>query len=225
VKPVAVDDELARLWAARAEDAAAGANCPEAARLWEGLRGELPVDERRSLVNHIGDCAACAEAWRLGHALQEEVQAELGPAVVPSQSAARPGLTVPRWAYALAAGVVVLLGLVIWRASPGPRPGESAYRTAEDAPLRSVVTSRVLPRGDCVLRWTPAATGARYSLLVTDERLTVIVRRQDLAEAEARLPPERLVELPAGAKLLWRVEALLPDGGRIVSSTFVNRIE
>ena len=39
------------------------------------------------------------------------------------------------------------------------------------------------------------------------------------------VPPEKLVSVPAGAKLLWRVEAVTPDGARAGSATFVSRLE
>jgi hypothetical protein len=60
---------------------------------------------------------------------------------------------------------------------------------------------------------------------VTDEDLNGVADGQDLDSEQFIVPEKALGALPTGARLLWRVEAFLPDGRRRASPTFVNRLE
>jgi hypothetical protein len=60
---------------------------------------------------------------------------------------------------------------------------------------------------------------------VATDGLEPVADARGLSAPEYLVPPERLASLPAGTKLLWRVEAVAPGGARLVSGTFVSRLE
>ncbi|MFP2912187.1 hypothetical protein ACLESD_45640, partial [Pyxidicoccus sp. 3LFB2] len=103
--------------------------------------------------------------------------------------------------------------------TPTVRGGDTlavVSRLPEDAPL---------PRADCVLRWSEGPEGTRWTLQLSSEDLSLVHRADSLAKSEYRVPAEVLAPLPAGTKLLWQVEARLPDGRVQRSATFVNRLQ
>ncbi|HJQ75218.1 MAG TPA: hypothetical protein VJ814_10040 [Gaiellaceae bacterium] len=96
--------------------------------------------------------------------------------------------------------------------------------TAPDAIRSAIADGAELPRAAFVLRWTPGPPGTRYSVYVTDERLTVIVKAVNLEATELRVGEEKLSALPAQARVLWQVRAIFPDGTPVATQTFVARI-
>jgi hypothetical protein len=93
-----------------------------------------------------------------------------------------------------------------------------------------VVTSLVpgdtpLPRSEFLLQWTPAAEGSRYQIRVTAEDLQVVATATDLTATRFVVPSAQLTALPDGASVFWQVDALLPTGERITSTTFVARVK
>jgi hypothetical protein len=118
---------------------------------------------------------------------------------------------------------VVLLALPLamrWRRDPGP----PAMR-AQDAPaLRSLLPpAAALPRAACVLRWTDL--GARYSVSVLSKDLRPLAAADGLERPEYTVPAAALEPVPTGGEIVWSVEARWPDGRRLVSPTFVSRLE
>ena len=211
-------DRLRRAFASL-ESRAPGPGCPEPERLWAAARGELPADVVRPMVLHLVDCGACAEAWRLAREV-EPLRAQ-PPAVV-----ARPARGRPSWTFwgALAAGMTVALAASVVLHQPSERtPG---FREGTRIDIRSLVPEGdALPRTGCVLRWSPGPEGTTYNLQVATERLEKISEARGLTSAAYQVPPQALGSLPSGAKLLWRVEAVAPDGARATSATFVSRVE
>ena len=216
-----IDLELDRLQRAFAslEGRSPGPGCPEPERLWSAARGELPAHVVRPLVLHLVECGACAEGWRLAR--------EVEPRLVPAPAvAARPVPARPSWTFwgALAAGMTVALAAsVVLHQQPERTPG---FREGTRNDIRSLVPeSDALPRDRCVLRWSPGPEGTTYNLQVATERLEKISEARGLTSAAYQVPPPVLASLPSGAKLLWRVEAVAPDGARATSATFVARVE
>ena len=215
------DFELDRLRRAFAslEGRAPGPGCPEPERLWSAARGELPAEVVRSLVGHLVECGACAEAWRL--ALEVEPRAAQ-PSAVASRPAP-PRLSRIGWG-ALAAGMTVALAASVVLRQPPERPPGFREGTRND--IRSLISEKeALPRARCVLRWSPGPEGTTYNLQVATERLEKVSEARGLTAAAYQVSPRALGSLSSGAKLLWRVEAVAPDGARVTSATFVARVE
>src|SRR5689334_24928550 len=79
------DDELSRLrtaFTAPVPAAWSPESCPEPDRIWEAVRGELPPDEIREIVDHVAVCASCAEDWRIAAEFERESQSQEREAVV-----------------------------------------------------------------------------------------------------------------------------------------------
>jgi hypothetical protein len=60
-----VDARLREAFASLSRNVTFTAACPAPERLWAGARGELTPAEVPTLVSHVADCGACAEAWRI----------------------------------------------------------------------------------------------------------------------------------------------------------------
>jgi hypothetical protein len=99
-------------------------------------------------------------------------------------------------------------------------------RAGEEIAIRSLVPeSAPLPREACVLKWSEPAGGARYTVRVGTEDLSPVARAENLDRAEYTVPAKDLERIPPASVLVWRVEAVLPDGRRIASPGFRNRLE
>jgi hypothetical protein len=223
------DQELARLRAAFTAPAVAPPateDCPSPETIWAAVRGELPPQALREVVDHTARCAACAEDWRLAVEVnrQSTAQEERAPGDLPANVVVgRFG----RWravaaAAALAAGLLV--GVGIYREAFVP--GQSTYREPQQSQMRSLVApGQALPRQDAVLRWTPLAGAASYDVSVSTEDLKPVASAHGQTAAAYRLPQEALAALPPGTKLLWLVEAVFPDGHRVTSPTFTTPLQ
>ena len=210
-------ERLRQAFARLAEHAVPRDDCPRPEVLWAAVHGERPPDEVHRLVAHTAECGACAEAWRLARDLRGT---EAGPAVDPATSPAATWWG--SWAsLAAAAGVAAVAFSAVWRLS-GP-----AVERAPAAPtLRALpADNQRLPRGRAVLRWTPGPPGSRYDVQVATADLRILTRARGLDVPELALPAAALAALPHGARVVWQVEALLPDGSRITSPTFVAVLE
>jgi hypothetical protein len=216
------DEALRAAFRARTEAEPTPGGCPPSDRVWLAVRGELPVDERRAVVDHTSACGACAEAWRLA----VEVTPDPIVAVAPASRTVLPG----RWRRQLAplatAAVLALgLGGAFWflRGRPSAAP---EFRGEQAPVIRSLVSDdRALARVGFRLQWSAGPAGTRYDVRVTTEALAVVANGRGLAEPSFLVPAGSLRSLPAGTRLLWRVEATFPDGERVASPTFVTRLE
>ena len=220
---------LREAFASVSRGARPGADCPDPQRLWAAATGELRAWSRRQVVDHTSTCAACAEAWRLARELAPEPVAYAASEPWSSRIGSLLGLP---WSWNVAtlagAAAAVVLSVAVTSLYFGPssrsRPGE--YRDPGRAPLRSLLPEgQALSRENALLRWSAGQPGSRYHVTVTAEDLRPIAAVRDLEVAQFPIPAERLSALPAGAKLLWQVEARLPDGGRVRSDTFVVRLQ
>lgn len=212
--------DLRRAFVSRTHEPPPSAECPSPDRLWESAVAALPTEEARRIVDHTAACPGCAAAWRLAREMgAEETSSVVRPVWDGAGSA--------RWTRFAAAALaaLTLTGLVLHLMRP--RPVESpAYRVSEQQDIRSLVSAgEALPRSSCVLRWAAGLPGAHYTVHVTDEDLNGVADGRDLDREQFIVPEKALGALPAGSKLLWRVEAFLPDGRRRASPTFVNRLE
>jgi hypothetical protein len=198
-------------------------DCLTPETIWSAVRGELPPREMRNALDHLASCTSCSEDWRLA--------AEVG-----RQSAA-PAVTVPgkviqgrfgQWrplaaAAALAAGLLIAVG--VYRTG-GLGPQEPTYREAESNTVHSLLAAgQALPRQGAVLRWSAVPGATSYDVRISTEDLRLVQTAQGLNATAYRIPDASLSALPAGAKLLWQVEAVFPDGTRQTSPTFTNPLQ
>lgn len=213
--------KLRRAFAAAPQPASAPAACPSPEKIWEAVRGELPAAEVRAIVEHTAACAACAEDWRLAMALQRP---EAGISnVIPAAERFSAGRRLRNWGLAAAA----VLGLAVVGVQFAQQANDGAiYRGGEGTILSLVEEGQALPRNEFLLRWSaPETPGATYDVEVSTEDLRVIASGDDLREPRLLVPASALAGLPPGTRLLWKVDAELPEGGHVSSTTFVTTIQ
>jgi hypothetical protein len=215
-------EALRAAFASLSASASPGPDCPVPDSIWEALSGEMSARSTAAIVEHTSRCPACAEAWRLGHELAGQRGAEAS-AVARSTAFRAPGIGV--WASLSAAALLfIVVGIGIVMRPPGQQPGVT--RASEEKTIQSLVEGTAsLPRDVFVLKWSAPAAGARYALRVGTQDLTPIASTQGLERPEYQVPVKSLERLPPGATIVWRVEAILPDGRRIASQAFMNRVE
>ncbi len=203
-------------------NAAPGPDCPVPDSIWEALRGGMSARSTVAIVEHTSRCHACAEAWRLGHELAGQRRAETSE-VARATAFRAPAFGV--WA-SLAAAALLLIAVGIGVVIPPPGQHPDVTRASPEGTIRSLVEATApLPRDACVLKWSAEAAGTRYTLRVGTQDLTPIASVQRLEQPEYQVPESSLETLPPGATIVWRVEATLPDGRRIASQAFMNKIE
>ena len=213
------DEAAARFRQAFSTLAAPSPPCPHLDEIFSAVRGDLDLATTRRLIDHTSLCGGCAEAWRLAKAFAEEEQ---GPAIGMVPTVRRGTFTVNRRAWLAAAAVVLLAtsaGVIqrFW-SSPIRTP---EYRQPVEGGIVALSETTELSRDACRLRWSPAPAGARYTVRVAAEDLSAIARVTDLEAPEYVVPVPALSSVPSGGRIVWQVDAALPDGRIISSPTFV----
>jgi hypothetical protein len=210
------DDALREAFRSRAEASAASVSDEDRERVWLAVTGELDAPARRAIVGRMATDPALAEAWRV--ALELWSAAHEGAAA--TSAPASDSRMWPVWRIAAAAVVVLALAgtFVVLR----DRATGDVVRDRPSVTIESqLAAGALLPRDDFRLRWTPALEGSRYDARVTTEDLRLITTAAELTTAELVVAPALLAGLPPGTRVLWQVDAILPDGSRISSATFV----
>jgi len=240
------EQEIARLREAFAADcdepAAQGqveAPCPAPERIWDALDGALDPEELRDVVDHVAVCPACAAEWRLAAAFQ----GELSDGATGAQESALPGsddrvaargqrVQIRSWLATAAVAILALgVGGIWWsssRSGSAGNEGAPVYRQGTEQRIDSLLPEdRPLPRDQAILRWTPGPEGSTYDVLVSTSDVTAeaIAEAAGLTKPSYQISADALADLPAGAEILWQVEAITPTGKRIASPTFVARLE
>ncbi len=157
----ALSERLRGALAAVGAEAAPTPSCPDTARIWAAVTGELPARTARELVDHAATCPACAFAWRLAHEVAVEAGTESAAAAAPASI-----FTGFRWRSAwLAAGLALaaLLGtfLALQLGGQGRRDAAAHWRHVAVIPAPSVATG-----GALVWRGEPAADAELAAALV-----------------------------------------------------------
>jgi hypothetical protein len=219
-----VVDRLRRAFAADERSRPAARTCPRPERLWDALHARLEPGERREIVGHISGCAACAADWRV--AMQsEELAAEM--AATEDVSPRIPAPSFSRWIVpvAAAAALAVVAFLTVQQLTVR-ETAPPVYRAAEEHDIRSLLPGdAALPRSAALLRWSAVGEGALYSVEIDTPDLEPLAAGHGLEAAEFLVPSDALEAVPAGGTIVWKVEALLPDGSRVASPAFLARIE
>jgi hypothetical protein len=213
--------QISRWRAAFAEPDAAPdpASCPTPETLWSAVRGELPAQQMGEVLDHVAACAACAEDWRLAAEINRQEE----------RAAAAPGKVIPgrfgQWrplaaAAALAAGLLIAVG--VYRTQQPAQP--PIYRGPHPGVSSLLPQGQALPREAAVLRWSQVAGAVSYDVQVSTEDLRPVATAKGQTGTEYRIPPGALAGLPPGAKLLWQVDAVRPDGTHETSPTFTTTV-
>ncbi len=206
-------EALRRAFAARDPSLEARKQCPEPEQLFEAASGHLDREQRLKIIDHVSQCAECAEAWRLAR--------ETGAGLTGAPERAKPA---GMWRFGVAASVICGVGLAAYFVMPG-RVGPPAYREAAPSSAPVALVQGKLARDRFLLRWSPGPPGATYLLRLTTSDLTPLLVKQDLESNELLVPGDVLQRVASGEQLLWQVEARLPDDQRIASDTFVITVE
>jgi hypothetical protein len=213
------DEALREAFQALGESAPGPCSEEDRERVWLAVSGELPAAERRALVERMATDRALAEAWRMANELWRASQET---AEAKAERRAPAWTWSMEWLAAAAVLMVVVTGaVVLWRGEPGG----NVLRDQTPAAVESLVApDAVLPRDAFRLRWTPGPAGSRYEVRVTTEELRLLATAADLTAPELVVTPAQLVDVASGARVLWQVDLVLPDGARVASQTFVNTV-
>jgi len=191
-------------------------------RIWLAVSGVLPVEERHALIEQTATSPAYAEAWRVAHEMWRASQdaASRNAHALPPRPARR---WAPQWISAAAVLLVgTTLGLVLLRENQAV----DQFRSSPGYVVQSRVTDAgALPRDAFRLQWAAGPDGSRYGIRVMTEDLTVLATAADLTVPEYTVASPLLSQLPAGATVLWQVDAYLPDGERVSSPAFVTHVK
>jgi hypothetical protein len=216
-------DELRHALSQAPPDALPSEACPTPELLWSAVRGELPPPEFRELAAHAIACPACSQAWSLARDVVSEAELDTPPAVATADR--RSWVVWSGLAAAAATVAFVTLTLQFWPDRPVSPAGSPAFRATTEEPVRSMLPAAgVLGREQCVLRWS-GPEGARYDLRVGTMELDTLYRVKGLEGSEHRVPAEALAKVPDGGSIVWQVEAVFEDGTRLVSRSYVQRLE
>jgi len=215
---------LREAFAALPERGAGTAACPAPEVLWDAAAGHLSEAGRHAIIDHTTACADCALAWRVATDLG--AGAAMAPTTWKWPLAARDRpwgwpLAATRTLLAAAAVLIVVAGVRV-----ALRPADPAtYRAAGSGAVASTLPADApLPRNGFRLEWSAGSPGARYDVRVADEDLQILDRALALDAPHHVVPAAALAALPEGARVLWQVEVVLPDGRRVVSDTFAVRL-
>lgn len=209
-------DDLRKRFVAAAERSRPAPGCPGLESFWEAQQGELSAARTRELIEHTVHCPACAEGWRVAHAMGAMEQE-------PAQRQASSG----RWIMAAAAAAVLAVMIGLTTLVPTAlRDAQPVYRAGPSEIIRSLTPEEVpLPRSDFVLRWSPGPEGTLYAVRLTTASFSPVALIDGLERSEWRVESKQLERIESGTRLLWRVEALLPDGRRVQSETHFITLE
>lgn len=206
---------------AMGEEAEPRDDCPTPDRFWSAVRQELEPEQVSELLAHAVSCPVCTEAWRLARSLEAD---SLGQDRQPLPFARRgPRRRVRGWAAAaaLAAGLVLAVGLGDW---PWRTTTPSTSRNSDHALILSRVEEPSLPAEQAVLEWS-GPPDATYGLRISTGDLRIVATISGLERPRYQVPRDALDPLPPGTRLLWQVTADLPDGRRLTSETFTFLLE
>lgn len=215
------DRDLRQAFRGLSHDAAHTESCPDADAIWAAATGDAGAEDAAAIIDHTASCGACAEAWRLAHAVDEGAD-ELGAARARKTHASRRGWIAG--AVAISAAAAILVFMLARRG--GDDGADPVIYRGVDSPIEALVDDdTTLGAGAFELRWKPLAEGTRYDVVVTTADLTIVHRAEGLAAATYTVPAAALDGIDPGTRLFWRIDATAADGRRLTSAMFAVRLE
>jgi hypothetical protein len=193
--------------------------CPDPEQLFEAASGNLAREYRMKIVDHVAHCAECTEAWRLRMELDPRPTQDAGESSASISSTLPRADMMPLRRWALAASVVLAVGVVTYLALPVGDQIPQYRDAAEPLAPTSLVTGS-LPRDRFVLRWSPGPQGSTYFVRLSTADLTPLLAQQHVASPELFVPSSALAKVRSGDLLLWQVEVRLSNGQQVPSETF-----
>jgi hypothetical protein len=192
----------------------------DADAVYRAAAGELPAEERLRLIDRMASDPELAEAWRLAVELQAAARrADPATAPAPVRSLGRrEGRWNPAW-LALAATLILAIGIGV-RHQLVPEPTWRGQRLGSGIELLVADEAR-LPRNSATLRWRADGALAAARVLLTTPALEPVYQSPEIAVEEFTVPAAALAAVPAGSRLLWRIEARTPEGAPRSSTTGV----
>jgi len=208
--------------------------------LWAVMRGNADREAAAKLADRLHEDPDLREEWALAQSFaeaaeREETVTETGLNVAPlltedeiqqakQERAANTG-SYRSWLIVGAVAAAVLLAVLLTRKDEIEYVDDPRQMRDGDAEgIRALVTG-TLSRESPLLRWSAVEGARHYKLSVTTQGLEPVFERAGLSTTELELPAEALQGVPPGAKLLWRVEADLPDGTKRRSTTFTVELQ
>ncbi len=199
-------------------------------RIWAAVHGSHDHEDdnadRQALIDRLHTDPQLALEWRLAAALPP-MSSELEQADV---DVAR-----PRWANVTAVvgvAVAVAAALALWLATPAPSQPSGTPEPALRAPAgdhllqTTLALDAPLPRADFRLHWSSDVLGSpTFTVRVTTRDLAPVHEADGLTETTVQVPAAALEGVPSGSVLLWRVEAIEPDGRRHASGVWEIAVE
>ena len=85
VPPDPHDASLVVAFRSAAEHSHPRSDCPHHERVWDAVRLQVPLEERLGIIDHLGECPTCAEAWSLAAELAAAERAANGEPTVQPQ--------------------------------------------------------------------------------------------------------------------------------------------
>lgn len=215
------NDELSRLREAFAapEVSAKGAPepeaCPPSDQIWLAVRGELPPDELRAILDHIAACPACAEDWRIAMVFEEEARAAAPPRRIHTDRRA--------WMAVAATILVAVVGFQLQRPKEDPA---TVFRGDGPAGVQSLVEGESLPREAFLLEWQAVPGAEAYRVEVTTTSgLDPLFQADRLTTTSCQVPAGALAGVRSGDTIYWTVTPVGQGGGRLPPRTFKTRVE
>ena len=184
--------------------------------------GAVAPQERQRFEAHLRACEACrasvADVVRLQDAVSRAPEGEVPDKVTEEAvalaeedeaSRTRGGAVPSVWRYAVAAVIVVGLGIGAWRFLSSPEPDRfRAPATADEVGLLGPSDGAQVPSLPS-LRWTTQEDAMTYRVSIYTLDGTRVWQTDTTA---ARVAPPTTLSCRAGDTYVWRVEALLADG-------------
>lgn len=216
-------ESFSRAFAARRQTISPD-RCPAPEQLYEAASGDLDQQQRLHVIDHVTQCAECSEAWRLAMELGVRPEGiEQPTSSQPAQvSRDEPPERTRTWKLGIAASLVLSFGLAAYVTLRDASPG---YRSGNDSTAPVSQVAERLPRDRFLLKWSDGPSGSTYAVRLSTENLALLFTQQDLVRPELLVPAAALERTQPGERLLWQVEARLPDGRRISSETFIVTLE